>query len=266
MTLMLRLDNLLDSTIDGKDHVATWLFGRGCSIACGLTWAEPSWWRFFPRRLEVALIKRRILVGMEQIPRGIGPYRNLLALLKTNTRPEWNHQFCTTNWDYLLQREISDLSLSVKPNWLFSSHVYHLNGSVENWGEPRRRNEILLESDPADYRSWSLEASKAFNVLIHQRIVIVAGVSFRCKTDSKFLDALGAVHDELPIGEATWIVINSDPGELDAVKGLLITKIPNSRVIPVHQGFDEWVSDGCMHLKEQGVIRSPAACRHTSVK
>jgi hypothetical protein len=238
-----------------SQKVAAWLFGRGCSIATDLRWAEPRWWKVLPRQIRIALIRMRILRDMEKVPRRVGPYRNLLLLLSTRTHSDWQHQFNTTNWDYLLQREINDLALAGKPKWLLNSHVFHLNGSVENWGDPTRRAEILLETDPADYRSWSLEASKAFNVLVHQQLIIVAGISFRCETDRTLLNALACVEDDLAIGEATWIVLNSNLDELNNLKVLIAKKFPRGRIIPVHQGFGEWVSTGCVHLKGQCVIQ-----------
>jgi hypothetical protein len=191
---------------------------------------------------------------MEKIPRQVGPYKDLLKILSENTLPNWCHDFNTTNWDYLLQREISGLEISTKPKWLLSSHVSHLNGSVENWGNTCNRSEILLESDSANKRIWSLEANTALNVLIHQRVVIVAGISFKCATDRRFLDVLNSVSDELPIGESTWIIINSDLQELNDLKILLNKKLPNCRIVPVHQGFREWVTLGCLELKGQCIL------------
>jgi len=116
----------------------------------------------------------------------IGPYRDLIDLLSSRTSGEWCHHFNTTNWDYLLQREISLNTSQQKPRWLLNSHVFHLNGSVEDWGDASKRSEILLESDSASQRTWSIEASKSFNTLIHQRLVIVVGMSFTCATDRFF--------------------------------------------------------------------------------
>lgn len=236
-------------------RVATWIFGRGCSVASGLSWSEPSWWRFVPRSIRISWIRRSILKGMDQVPRRVGPYRNLLMLLSARTHSDWQHQFNTTNWDYLLQREINDLSLSTKPEWMLNSHVSHLNGSFESWGDPDKRSEILLETDHADYRSWSLEANKAFNILIHQQLIIVAGMSFRCETDQAFLNALGGPQDDLPIGDAVWIIVNSNYDDLNDLKTLITNKFPSSRVIPVQQAFNDWVAMGCTHLKGQCVLQ-----------
>lgn len=235
--------------------VAAWIFGRGCSVASGLSWSEPNWWRFVPRSIRIGLIRRCILKGMDQVPCRVGPYRNLLMLLSTRTHSDWQHQFNTTNWDYLLQREINDLVFISKPKWILSSHVTHLNGSFESWGNSAKRSEILLETDRADYRSWSLEANKAFNILIHQKLIIIAGMSFRCETDQAFLNALRAAQDDLPIGDATWIINNSNDDDLNDIKTLVRDKFPACRIIPVQQRFDEWVSMGCMHLKRQFVIQ-----------
>lgn len=192
---------------------------------------------------------------MGKIHSGTGTYKELLDLLATKTSINHHHQFITTNWDYLLQREINNLQLKVKPRWLYNSHVYHLNGSVENWGEPSYRSEILLETDSGCSRNWSLEANKAYNILIQQRFIIVAGMSFRCEMDRRFLDALKVVQDNLPIGEAKLIVVNKDPQELKTVQKLLESKLPQCKVIPICEGFKEWVAKGCLRLKKEGVIQ-----------
>jgi len=52
------------------------------------------------------------------------PYQTLLSELARRTVPGWGHRFYTTNWDFLLQREIFALGLRVLPPWLSESHVF----------------------------------------------------------------------------------------------------------------------------------------------
>lgn len=238
-----------------SSQTAAWLFGRGCSVACGLKWTVPGWYKFFPRQWQITCIKKKILREMSKITPGTGPYKELLDLLATRTCIDWHHRFVTTNWDYLLQKEVNNLQLKIVPKWLPNTHVAHLNGSVENWGDPIQRSEILLETDAASKRRWSLEANKAYNEMIWQKVIIVAGISFRCPTDRGFLDALKNVEDDLPVGESKWIVVNRNLDELELMKSLLKNKFPRCQVIPVHQDFGSWVSQGCLHLKGQGVIQ-----------
>lgn len=241
--------------MSSSSQTAVWLLGRGCSDACGLKWTVPSWYKILPRQRQIACIKRSIVREMSKIPPGTGPYKELLELLAKRTCIEWNHQFVTTNWDYLFQREIGNLQLEVKPKWLLGSGVLHLNGSAEDWGDPSRRSKFLLEADAVCQKTWSLEANKAFNTIINQKMIVVAGMSFRCPTDGGFLDALKNVSDDFPIGEVKWIVINRNLVELELIKSLLKNKFPHSFVIPVNEGFGEWVTNGCLHLKDQGVIQ-----------
>lgn len=238
-----------------SSQVVTWIFGRGCSVACGLTWTVPCWYNCLIRQWRVTLIKRSLRKHMVKIPFGKGAYRQLLDLLKEKICDNFCHKFVTTNWDYLLQREINNLQLTVKPRWLLNSHVYHLNGSVENWGKVSYRSEILLETDLSCRRNWSLEANKVYSDMIWQRLIIVAGVSFRCKMDQGFLDALKNVQDGLPIGEAKWIVVNKDNDELNAIKKLLKSKFPQCQVTLVKDEFDQWVANGCLELKGENVIQ-----------
>ena len=130
-----------------SSQTSVWLLGRGCSVACGLKWTVPSWYKILPRQRQIACIKRSIVREMSKIPLGTGPYKELLDLLANRTCFEWNHQFVTTNWDYLFQREIDNLQLKVKPKWLLDSGALHLNGSAEDWGDPSRRSKFLLETD-----------------------------------------------------------------------------------------------------------------------
>jgi hypothetical protein len=238
-----------------SSQTAVWLFGRGCSVACGLKWKVPGWYKFFPRQWQIACIKRTILRDMSIISLGTGPYKELLDLLASRTCIDWNHRFVTTNWDYLLQKEVNNLQLKIAPKWLPNTHVAHLNGSVENWGDSIQRSEILLEADVASKRRWSLEANKAYNDIIWQKMIIVVGISFSCPTDQRFLDALKNVEDDLAVGEAKWIVVNSNLNELELITSLLKSKFSRCQIIPVHHDFGSWVAQGCLHLKGQGVIQ-----------
>lgn len=238
-----------------SSQTAAWLFGRGCSVACGLKWKVPSWYKFFPRQWQITCIKKTILREMSRISLGTGPYKELLELLASRTSLNWNHRFVTTNWDYLLQKELNNLQLKIAPKWLPNTHVAHLNGSVENWGDSIQRSEILLETDAASKRKWSLEANKAYNEIIWQKLIIVAGISFRCPADQRFLNALKIVEDDLAVGEAKWIIVNSNLNELERMESLLMNKFSQCQVILVHQDFGSWVSQGCMHLKKLSVIQ-----------
>ena len=191
---------------------------------------------------------------MKRISVGTGPYKELLELLSVRTKSGWNHQFITTNWDYLLQREIDNIHFSVKPKWLLNSGVFHLNGSVEKFGDPFYRSKILLESDELSERKWSLEGNKAYNFFIWQKIIVIAGMSFKCAVDRGFLHTLESVQDDLPIGEMLWIVINRDIEELSAIVHLLRHTFPQSKVIPVKSTFETWIAQGCMQIKGLEII------------
>jgi len=58
-------------------------------------------------------------------------FKNYLEVLSEKTTSAWKNRFITTNWGFLLQREILGLSLTDLPDWMANSHVYHLNGTVE---------------------------------------------------------------------------------------------------------------------------------------
>jgi hypothetical protein len=109
-----------------------WIFGRGASAACGLTWAVPEQWHSIDRETQVKMIKSAIRAEMNASYIDTRPYKNLLQYLKKSTN-QWHHRFITTNWDYLLQREIEYMGFTIAPHWLPETHVYHLNRTVEDF-------------------------------------------------------------------------------------------------------------------------------------
>src|ERR1700683_2239261 len=117
-------------------ETVVWLFGRGLSIECGLTWTEPEDWKtLFLRSERIERIKPSLRAEMDSPLVNTAPIRDFLIFLNQHTPLEWRHLFVTTNWDCLLQRELSAVvSGSYLPHWLrhsAGSHVHHLNGTVE---------------------------------------------------------------------------------------------------------------------------------------
>lgn len=213
---------------------ANWFFGRGLSIACNLRWGVPIEWSGLSREEKIRQIK--VELRREMAAPGTDPsvIRDLLRILENNTTSDWKHYFLTTNWDYLLQKEISDLKLKVLPSWLKSSHVYHLNGTVEVLPDNSNRSPFLLEEDPASERCWTVEANVAYNNIISQRLFIVVGMSFECDTDKFLLTALNRVQDDLPIGESTWFVLNSNKSALDLSCQRLGQALPCAKIEGIH--------------------------------
>ena len=84
-----------------------WFLGRGASIACGLDWTEPKEWQTLNRDIRIKQIQETLDLEMQKIPQGRGPDYDLLSILSRYTEANWKHLFITTNWDYLLEREIS---------------------------------------------------------------------------------------------------------------------------------------------------------------
>jgi len=236
------------------NNCAVWLFGRGLSIACNLTWTVPHSWLWIPRWCRVALIKRRIRSEMNRPiirPRIIQAY---LQTIQNRTQPGWRHLFVTTNWDYLLQKEIEALHLTVQPPWMANSHVFHVNGTVEVLANNTKRSPFLLEQDQAAQRHFTPEASMAYGYMIWQRTFIVVGMSFECETDRFLLSALNRVEDDLPIGESTWFLVNSHPQALATSSARISTALPHARVIPLATTFEAWLNNNCAELRAHGVL------------
>lgn len=180
--------------------------------------------------------------------------RLFLRFLAERTTPPWQHQFYTTNWDYLLQREIEGLELKVQPPWWAETHVYHLNGTVEVLANNGNRSNIVIETDQGTARISSPEANVALNSMIWNRHFVVVGMSFECEVDKFLLQVLSEVEDDLPIGESSWIVVNPSQVALAASAGHIHAALPSAKVIRVQMSFGAWLQDGLKELQAVGVV------------
>ena len=169
-----------------------WLFGRGASIACGLPWTVPAVWAGRPRDELIVAIREALRDEMSAPTVDTGPYSRLLMELALGTSPGWRHRFMTTNWDCLLQREVDKAYPTVCPEWLESTHVFHLSGTVDDRPDKSRRSCFLLESDPIGTRVAKLESNLGFANMAWSDAFVVVGMSFECATDNSLLTALGS--------------------------------------------------------------------------
>lgn len=239
--------------IIGKQTVE-WFFGRGLSIGCGLNWAVPDEWRTLPREEQIAKIKNELTTAMSESQVDTDSIKQFLSILSSNTAPGWAHRFHTTNWDFLLQREIQQLGLKELPSWLAGSHVYHLNGTVEVLSDNSQRSEFVLESDPSSARSASIEGDIAYNKFIWSRTFVVVGMSFECEVDKYLLGALNRIEDDLPIGESVWVVLNPDKCALSATCDRLKNALPQGKIIDNASMFDDWLKAGMPELRCLGAV------------
>ncbi len=229
----------------------TWLFGRGASIANGLSWVVPEEWKRdlleerTSREEHQKMIIETIRSKMFGITADCRPYRKLLDSMANRTIKGGHHKLVTTNWDYLLQNEVNNWIAEnhpgVAPRFLSTnSSVLHLNGSAEP-NTTDYRSPFLLETDLADYRRRSVEANKAFNMLLWSSLIVIVGMSFECDIDKGLLGALRVCGDEIPLGEAQFVVV--DPG-IETLQNT-IEKIrycfPRSRQVSLNMGFEAWV-------------------------
>lgn len=231
-----------------------WFLGRGLSICCGLTWRVPDEWRELDREVQILKIRDAVRMAMDDPSVNTGPIRQWLSLIGERTTSRWNHRLITTNWDYLLQREVSDLGWTEKPGWLENSHVYHLNGTVEELANNGHRSPFLLESDPPEQRRSTTEANQAFGKFIWDRHFLVVGMSFECEMDKFLLQALGEVQDDLPIGESRWLVVNPDVTAAKNVATRIQCSLPKARVESVPMHFVEWLTDGAPQVRSWGAF------------
>jgi hypothetical protein len=231
-----------------------WFFGRGLSIGCGLTWSVPSAWSSLAREDQIIRIKAAVLAEMSAPHVDTSDIWHFLDVLANNTVDPWQHQFHTTNWDYLLQREILALGHTVQPSWCAETHVCHLNGTAEVLADNSRRSAFVLESDTGEARVSTLEGDKAFGKLIWNRTFVVVGMSFECDVDKYLLTALGRVEDDLPVGESCWLVVNPSPGSLAASCARLQGVLPRAKIVEVPLTFRAWLGQKLPELQACGAL------------
>lgn len=230
------------------------MFGRGASAACGLSWTVPASWISLPR--EQCIEKIRHTLREESCASTIDTraYAQLLDVLGNKTAPGWRHRFLTTNWDQLLEREVDKAYPEECPfSWLESTHVFHLNGTLEESPENPRRSHFLLESDVEGTRIAKLESNLALANMRWADCFVVVGMSFECAMDRSLLAVLGKA--ELPVEVSTWVVVNPLRSHLNQVCSNLQAKLPHVIVVPVQKDFAGWIEGGLVELQELGILK-----------
>ncbi len=231
-----------------------WFFGRGASISCGIDWQTPDEWGALKRDEKIKNIID--ILQMEMFKNGIDttPYKELLNILATKTNSNWRHYFITTNWDYLLQKEIQNLKFAVLPNWLAESHVFHLNGSVEPMTNSKYRSQILLETDPSENRQFSVEENKAFNHAIWCNTFVIVGLSFHYEIDKYLLKAIQTVQDDVPIGDSRWLILDTEKNSAEKIAERIQKALPRAIIEYVITNFADWVKLQIPEIKKLNII------------
>ena len=236
----------------------TWLFGRGASVASGLSWVVPQDWKDdlvaerVTREAHVSLITETLREEMTRVPQDSPPYRRLLDIMASRTVDQGHHRLLTTNWDYLLQRDIHNWINANRPGYaprFLSTHgmVYHLNGSIEP-GEFQNRSPFMLETDSAIARKATYEANQALNYLLWSSLIIIVGMSFECDMDRGLLATLRAHEDNVPIGSALFVIVEPNKETLESTYAKLAYCFPRAGGIRVNSGLAEWIDGGMPEL------------------
>jgi hypothetical protein len=236
-------------------QVVEWFFGRGLSISCGLTWF-PREWIQYSRDEQILRIRETLPREMSEPNINTAVIGTLIDFLAARTASGWQHRFHTTNWDFLLQREISQHfpKGTLKPWWLASSHVFHHNGTVEILSDDTSRSQILLESDQESTRTLSIESEKGFSNLIWSRVFVVVGMSFECSVDRFLFKALSRVQEELPVGESLWIVVNPNAETLFYTRMIILKNLPSAIVRTCASNLQLWLAHETPELQSCGAI------------
>ena len=207
-----------------------------------------------PREEKIDKIKEAIIKEMEDDKIDTSQYNKFLIHLRNRTSENWRHLFATTNWDCLLESEINNLKLNELPKWMASDHVYHLNGTVEDYPNQAFDSPFLLEEDKYTERTSTPEANILFNHMIASETFIVVGMSFECEMDRFLLDSIKRVEDDMPIGNSVWIVLNPDKVALEDSSSRIATALPRARVYTKAIRFNEWLNEGMPPLVELGAF------------
>ncbi len=236
----------------------TWLFGRGASIANGFSWVVPDEWKRdliegrIDREAHTEMIIDAIRTEIDAPSVNCDPYRRLINIMAERTVDQGYHRLMTTNWDYLLQQEVSAWIEANQPGLaprFLSTHgmVYHFNGSAEP-GEFQNRSPFMLETDSATIRHSTYEANHAFNLVLWSTLVVIVGMSFECDTDRGLLGALRTHEDNIPMGSALFIVVDPCHETLDRTFSTLAACFPRAGGLRVNMGLAEWIDAGMPEL------------------
>lgn len=232
-----------------------WLFGRGPSANCGLNWVVPEEWRRLAREERVSRIITTLRSEMDASCVNTLSIRRFLHYLRERTGDD-RHLLLTTNWDFLLQREL-DLALGRQSLWPKIDGVFHLNGTVENRpaeavGGPLPRQSPFLLEDPGEQRTETVEGNGAYAKMISMNTFVVIGMRFECQTDRFLLRHLRADQDWHPIGESPWIIVNDNESHLEFVCKQIKNVLPRATVSPVCNTFSGWQEAGYPGLEPAG--------------
>lgn len=239
----------------GAHASMSWLIGRGCSVAAGLTWTVPTDWRIRPRDEQIELMVPTLREASQARTIDLAAHLGLIEQLHTRNLDGIAHTLITTNWDLLLERSLQSVFPGEHPRWLDTTYVAHINGSIEIGLDPAAASPFLLETDGADQRRPSVEANNAFNRLMWSQVVAVIGMSFECTQDRFLLRALAEVEDDLPVGSAVWAIVNPATADCSHTCELVASHLPRARVIPVQRTFEEWVGAGLPEMVKARILR-----------
>ncbi len=230
----------------------------GASISNGLSWVVPKQWKEdlvaenISREVHVEMIVTTLRKEMDMPSVHASSYRRLLDIMATQTVGQGYHRLITTNWDYLLQREVDDWIGANQPGYVPEflkpeGMVIHLNGSIEP-GNFQNRSPFLLETDSSEFRKAAVEANKAFSKILWSNLIVIVGMSFECDIDKGLLAALKTNEDNMPIGSAVFVVVDPMEESLKKTITRLAACFPRARGLRVQKRLEDWIDKGMPEL------------------
>lgn len=236
-----------------------WIFGVGASVACNLRWVVPREWKegcdsWTDSERDCHIEKIRNTLRKEILKPEISqkPYESFLARLKGFSTIK--NILMTTNWDTLLDSAVGIMYPKICPKWLKSTHVYHLNGTIEEASLETNpeftRSTFLLETDRFDKRKAGVEFNIVVRNLLWADVVVVVGMSFECNVDNGLLKSLSVIQDLVPIGAAEWLIVNCNKSALLRIEANLKSLFPGvNKIQKIEKTFEKWIQEGLPGLK-----------------
>lgn len=134
------------------------------------------------------------------------------------------------------------------------THVFHINGTVEELEDNSQRSPFLLETDESSMRMQTNEGNTAFTHMSWGQVFIVIGMSFECEMDKFLLASLNQIEDDLPIGSSSWLIVNPNTEALNKSTQAIKSALPRANVYALNEKFDNWVKNKLPELEKEGIL------------
>ena len=75
--------------------------------------------------------------------------------------------------------------------------------------------------------------------MIWEKLFVIIGMSFTCEMDRALISYLHSIEDQLPFGEAKWIILDSRKETLDNNYSQFQKNFPAANIITINKEFSK---------------------------